>query len=193
MKEPTLTLPPAEAEMVLREYAAAKRILEFGSGGSTVAASRITGAEAISVESDKAWCDMMRDWFKEHPPIAKLDLIHADIGPTREWGYPKTDTHWRQYPDYPFAPWLKHPEFQPDVVLIDGRFRVGCFIATLLSIKKSCTILFDDYEDRPAYHVVEEFSPVVERAGRMTKFRVKPRKLSAFKMPDLLKIFMKLQ
>ena len=60
----------------------------------------------------------------------------------------------------------------PDLVLIDGRFRVASFLVSALLAQEGCTILFDDYFDRPNYHVVEKYLKPVRKAGRMAEFSV---------------------
>ena len=60
--------------------------------------------------------------------------------------------------------------FSPDVVLIDGRFRVACFLYALIHTKPGTVIIFDDYADRPEYHVVEEVISPVEVDQRQAKF-----------------------
>jgi hypothetical protein len=59
---PELTLPEAEAATIRAAYERAGVILEYGSGGSTVLGAEL-GKRVLSVESDKAWAQMMRDWF----------------------------------------------------------------------------------------------------------------------------------
>ena len=66
--------------------------------------------------------------------------------------------------------WLK--EISPDLVLIDGRFRVFCFLTTVKLAPVGTKILFDDYINRPLYHVVEEFCEKIETCGRQALFEV---------------------
>ncbi|ESW59640.1 MAG: hypothetical protein Q27BPR15_16330 [Rhodobacter sp. CACIA14H1] len=177
LKAPKLTLPPEAATLLREQYAKAQSILEFGSGGSTLVAAEREGTVTFSVESDADWADRMRHWFDAHPPKGQVHLHHADIGPTREWGYPQDDAHWRQFTDYPLSVWRRGDFRHPDVVLIDGRFRIGCFVGTLLNITRPTRILFDDYVDRPRYHVVEQLCRPVSFAGRMAVFDARPTAL----------------
>ena len=48
-------------------------------------------------------------------------------------------------------------EDKPDLVLIDGRFRVASFLTSLRECKVGTKIIFDDYEFRAHYHIVEDF------------------------------------
>ena len=76
-----------------------------------------------------------------------------------------------RFRDYVHSPW-RHGSLKPDLVLIDGRFRVACFLHSLLAAAPATPILFDDYTNRPHYHLVEEFCPIAETEGRQALFRV---------------------
>mgnify|MGYP003625913499 FL=1 len=179
VKRPELTMPQAEADLLRREYAAAEVILEYGAGGSTLVAAEMAEKQVFAVESDQGWIAMMRAWFAANPPLSPVTLHHGDIGPTVDWGRPKSESQWRKFLNYPLTIW-DHPALvQPDLVLIDGRFRVGCFLATMMRITRPVTLLFDDYANRKAYHIVEEFQKPAECIGRMARFEVKPRQPDA--------------
>ena len=176
---PELTLPEAEAQALRTAYAAAQVVLEYGSGGSTLVAAEL-GRTVFSVESDPAWAQMMRDWFAANPAPGRVEIIHADIGPTKEWGHPVDHSGWRGYAAYPLAVWDRAGFEQPDVVLVDGRFRVGCALATAFRTEKPVTLLFDDYVKRENYHVVEKFlGQPAAVIGRMACFEVKPTPVPA--------------
>lgn len=174
-----LTLPPAEAGALREAYTGAKAILEYGSGGSTVVAAGLPGRVVFSVESDRKWVRMMKGWFAENPPAAKVNLHWVDVGRVKQWGIPKGDEAFRQWPDYPLSVWDRPDFVQPDVVLIDGRFRLGSFVATLLRLTRPAVVLFDDYVPRKRYRVAEEFAAPVARIGRMARFEVVPVRLDA--------------
>ncbi|ANT59411.1 hypothetical protein AYJ57_02955 [Salipiger sp. CCB-MM3] len=187
LTRPELTLPEAEAALLRAEYAAAEVILEYGSGGSTVLASEMPGKSVFSVESGKDWAQMMRRWLAAHPPArgTEVDVIWSDIGPTKEWGHPVSDAEWRSFPEYPLKVW-DLPEFrQPDVVLVDGRFREGCALAAGFMTEKPLVLLFDDYAPRQHYHKVEHWLGRPQMTGRMARFEIVPQ---AFPVKDLLRI-----
>ena len=66
---------------------------------------------------------------------------------------------WPKFHTYPMVPWdlARARGLAPDLVLVDGRFRAACFLASLLFARPGAVILFDDYVDRPFYHTVEAF------------------------------------
>lgn len=187
---PELTMPPAEAERVRAAYEAAGVILEYGSGGSTVLAAEMPGKTVFSVESDGDWVQMMRGWFAQNPPAegSVVDVIWSDIGPTREWGYPKSSSEWRRFANYPLEVW-QLPEFrQPDVVLVDGRFRAGCAMATAFLTERPVTLLVDDYKRRKGYHAIEEFLGQPRLTGRMAEFDVAPMPVPADRLLTLIQM-----
>lgn len=175
LSRPALTLPPEEAAVLRGAYARAGTILEYGSGGSTVLAAELPGKTVLSVESDADWASDMTAWFAANPPApgTAVHMLHSDIGPTEAWGRPADDSAWRHWPRYPLAVWQRE-DCMPDVVLVDGRFRIGCALATAFRTSKPVTLLFDDYTTRPHYARVEDYLGTPEIVGRMARFRVTP-------------------
>ncbi len=188
MTRPHLTMPDAEAALLRGIYEDADTILEYGSGGSTVLAGDMVGKSVFSVESDKKWATMMRDWFVSNPPASKVEVIWADIGPTKEWGHPKDDRAWKRYGRYPLAVWDREDMAHPDVVLVDGRFRLGCVLATAFRITRPVTLLFDDYLRRKHYHTVEDYVGVPEITGRMARFEIKPQAIPPEKLLQVMRL-----
>lgn len=172
-----LTLPDREAGALEQAYASAPVILEYGSGGSTFLALR-SGAELVmSVESDESWSGRIAAALGAEFPEDRFLVHHADIGPTGSWGRPEGSGAYRRFHLYATGIW-DHPGFRhPDVVLIDGRFRVACFLATMIRCTRPVTVLFDDYIDRKYYHWIEELIPRDELIGRMARFTVRPQSL----------------
>lgn len=187
-ERPELTFPKAEAEAVRLAYAHAQVILEYGSGGSTVLAAEM-GKRVTSVESDGKWARMMRDYFEANPPKGEVEVIHADIGPTREWGHPVDDRDWRRFAAYPLGVWQKgRMAAQPDVVLVDGRFRPGCALATAFNIEQPVTLLFDDYRNREQYHEIEDFVGQPTLIGRLAVFDINPMPVPSDRLLDVIRM-----
>lgn len=174
LRAPVLTLPVAEAEAVVAAYERAQTILEYGSGGSTAVAASLPGRVVFSVESDANWLAGLAEWFSANPPRARLHLHHADVGPTGKWGVPRDARFREAFPAYAMSVWDRPDFVQPDVVLIDGRFRVGCFLAVLFRSVRPVTVLWDDYVSRRIYHAVERYVRPVGFHGRMARFEVTP-------------------
>jgi hypothetical protein len=187
---PELTMPEEEAARLRAAYEAAGVILEYGSGGSTVMAAEMPGKRVFAVESDKAWAQMMRHWFDQTPPASgsQVDVIWADVGPTKEWGYPRNNSEYLRFARYPLEVW-DLPEFrQPDVVLVDGRFRAGCAMAAALRGEKPVTVLVDDYRRRKQYHRIEKYLGKPGMVGRMAEFSVTPMPVPGDRLIEIIEM-----
>lgn len=177
MTRPELTFPEAETAFLRDAYARAEVILEYGSGGSTVLGAEL-GKRVLSVESDKGWARMMQRWFAENPPGGEVDVIWSNVGATQKWGYPIDDNNWTRYARYPLQVWDRAGFEHPDTVLVDGRFRVGCALATAFRISRPVALYFDDYVNRKRYHEVESFiGAPAQTEGRMVRFDLEPTPL----------------
>jgi hypothetical protein len=93
---------------------------------------------------------------------------YADIGLTGHWGRPlglrapsaARLEKFRRYSDPP--PACFEGGLTPDLVLVDGRFRVACVLKSLrmLQSKRGSTIAIDDYGDRPHYHELADLAEI---------------------------------
>jgi hypothetical protein len=62
---------------------------------------------------------------------------------------------------------------KPDLVLVDGRFRVACVLQALLTVP-TARILVHDFWQRPAYHIVLQYTTVLDRADTMVLLQRMP-------------------
>lgn len=131
--------------------------LEYGSGGSTFAALRNSNiTKLFSVESDLSFLSRLSEDAEILRNIdnGRATLRWADVGETGEWGGPKTSCKRYLWPSYSLFPHLVG--YKPDIVLVDGRFRVACVLACVANAPNS-TILVHDYAERYNYRVIEQF------------------------------------
>jgi hypothetical protein len=164
-----------------KQLGSARNYLEYGAGGSTIFANRLVNT-LVSVDTDATLLADVRRKLAAEGRRAMTRLIHVNIGLTCDLGMPvftkPTRRRVRRWEDYPTAPWryFRSIAQQPDLILVDGRFRVACVLESLLSLSPLSTtqILLDDYADRPYYQIVERFADL-EMVGRMAVLR--PRRL----------------
>jgi hypothetical protein len=151
-----LHMSPDEAACFRDLVASSRRIIEYGSGGSTVLACR-SGAKLISVESDNAWLErvLADESVRDAVEHNRARLMHIDIGPVGDWGRPLDKSCSGRWPSYSKSPWEQ--SFDPDLVLVDGRFRVACILQTILNARRGTTLVVHDFWNRPKYHVVLPF------------------------------------
>ncbi len=139
---------------------------EYGCGASTLWMSRNTEAAIHTVDTSKDWIEFCRKKISRGG--TSLDWI--DCGEVGKWGRPIGYAKRDQFVQYAKSIW--NGVDKPDLVLIDGRFRVLCLLVSLKHAKPGVNIIFDDYMDRPIYHVVEEFVSRQEVFGRQCHFVV---------------------
>lgn len=156
-----------------------KVYLEYGSGGSTLLAASMSKT-FLSVESDRFYLASVKDKVSEKYPHANGIFLHGDIGPTKQWGNPifqkQTGARLKKWLNYAEAPWhhIKQNALPaPDLILIDGRFRVCCALVSIRNLppQSECTLLIDDYAERPNYRIVEQYASLIQMHGRMAVFK----------------------
>lgn len=167
-------MPDVAADRLRHLLETATCYMEYGSGGTTVTAAAMNVPEIVTTESDPDWLAAVGHKVRALGSSTRAELIHVDIGPTGKWGYPTSRANWKDYATYPVRAWAycSSRGLSPDVVLVDGRFRVACFLATLLHAAAGTAVIFDDYLDRPHYHGVERFARPVAMHQRAAEFAV---------------------
>lgn len=186
-------MPAACADHLRDCLLSSRSYLEYGSGGSTMLALSLGVPVIQSIESDAPWLERLKATAQSaYPGYAGLYTgTWIDLGATGNWGYPVNHDQHAVYWKYPLAPWTSdRVSMPPDLVLIDGRFRVACLLATVLYAPAGTTVLFDDYGDRPHYHEVEDFIQPVMMVDRMAVFKAPgmtaaPRQLLELLLPAL--------
>jgi hypothetical protein len=146
--------------------------LEYGSGSSTVFFANNTALNIVSVESDIVYAKSVIKSI--HKNREKINILPAKIGLTGFWGYPifykkNKNKGWK----YVNTPWrIIGENYKPEIVLIDGRYRVACALNILLKAanKYSVLIIIDDYVGREEYYIFEKFLKVSKSIDRMAFF-----------------------
>jgi hypothetical protein len=145
--------------------------MEFGAGGSTYLATSL-GKAVISVDSSEEWLKKVAAECARVPNQPQPRLFKADIGPTGEWGMPIDSGARNKWPIYYQGVWTGPGSVECDLHLIDGRFRVACFMSVVLRGNANGLILFHDFFSRPHYHIVREVCREIARAGDLSAFQI---------------------
>jgi hypothetical protein len=150
-----------------------KIYLEFGSGGSTLLACRLGVPVIHTVETDRDFLRATVDDCRAADSNVSLYPHLVEIGRTKQWGYPIDESGKHNWPLYVTHPWteIMKSGLAPDLVLIDGRFRVAAFLYSFALCPRGARIFVDDYRDRKHYHVVERLAKPRAFHGRMAEFR----------------------
>jgi len=162
-----------EVEFIQAKLYRAKNYLEYGSGASTMMASKFKGLKTISIETDPDYILYLRDELpSNYLERTKSEIIHIDIGPVGEWGWPIEPQSSQKFNSYNFAVWryLREIQFKPDLILLDGRFRVSTLVSSIIN-SPNTLILFDDYFDRAHYKIVENLIQPHKEVGRIGVFK----------------------
>lgn len=144
----------------------AKNYFEFGCGVSTHWVLKNTYAKITCVDSSQEWLNTI-------PDNKRLTKVHIDIGLLKNWGTPINNSMKHNWHNY-----YQSFDENADVVLIDGRFRVVCFLNVLNKSRKGTVIIFDDYVNRDYYHIVEKSIKVNKTCGRQAIFITNGEKVS---------------
>lgn len=141
---------------------------EYGCGGSTRWALENTDATVITVESSPHWAKDLKRRVPKH--LGRLILMQPDIGIVDWDGRPMTYAKRANFHRYIEGIWAQATN--PDVILVDGRFRVACFLTAWLRSRPGTRILFDDFYTVATYHFLAEYMQPISREGRMAFFKV---------------------
>ena len=142
---------------------------EYGCGSSTEWVLKYTNANILSVDSSRDWVDKIS--LRNAAYNKRIKLKYIDLGEVENWGRPIG--YEKSYNFINYFNWIWTQDILPDTVLIDGRFRVCCFLTSIKYANENTKIIFDDYNNRPYYHVIEKFIKKEQTCGRQALFVVK--------------------
>lgn len=177
----TTTMSESEVNFLRKNLKKSKNYLEFGSGYSTLLAAKLGVKNITTVETDSQYLNQISSMLDRSR--SNINLIHADIGPTGEWGNPLNFEHKEKWINYAIS--IKQV-LDPDLILIDGRFRVATF-ATMCLLFSDTRILFDDFIDRTHYHEIVSTFTIQKTFGRIAIFQI-PKKISSQKKMELVRL-----
>jgi hypothetical protein len=171
---------PSMTEAGLRHFrsvlAESKCYAEYGSGGSTRLAAKMGIPQIYSVESDVAFARAVKSYVRrDNKANSKFELVVPPVGETGSFGYPTGTKHCSKWWRYPVEIWnvMDAAGATPDLVLVDGRFRVASFLVSLLRSQPGTRILFDDFGNRlDKYGVVERVVKPSSMHERLAHFDV---------------------
>lgn len=139
---------------------------EYGCGQSTIYAIN-KGKSVISAETDKQWVELINSQLSVIDNHSAF-INHIDLGPTGRWGSPLGYSKrymFRTYTQF-------YLDKNIDLLLIDGRFRVACFLQLYTQYENAISIIIDDYPSREYYHIIEDVVKPEEINRRQALFRL---------------------
>lgn len=137
---------------------------EYGSGGSTYQASLKDNIQKIyTVESDLTWLSILNKNIKPQK-LDKITFIYCDMKTSpNTYGNPGKDSKPEQWKNYSDQILLVNDKI--DLILIDGRFRVACCLKCHMYMDDNCIIAFDDFLDRPEYHIILDYFYIIDQTN----------------------------
>ena len=150
-----------------------KFYFEYGSGSSTLIANDLN-KKFISIELDKKY------YLELKKKIKNDQVKFFNIGPVGEFSYPIFKLK-KKIVNYinSIDTYLSDEDY-PDLILIDGRFRIACCLNILKHIQKKSLkvlILLDDYEKRESYKILNKFFKI-KSIGRMAILKALKKRVS---------------
>jgi hypothetical protein len=139
---------------------------EYGCGSSTTWVAKNIGCKIYCVDTSKDWIDRVVNQTKG---LSNVMIHWIDLGMLGKWGRPESYEKIELFSNY--TDWIWQNKEKPNVILVDGRFRVCCFLTSLLFADPGAKIIFDDY-GRRRYHIVEKFLKPERFNGRQGIFIV---------------------
>ena len=138
---------------------------EFGSGCTTIIA-KFYANKSYAVEGNREWYEKgIKKGLKEN-------LIFKDIKPDgngKLWSTPGKESNLEDWKNY-FQSYKK--DYNADVILIDGRFRVACAFDIFNKIKENTIILIHEYF-RPQYIIIEKYYDYIYHWNTLYMFKKK--------------------
>jgi hypothetical protein len=168
------TMSDEEIAFFRMHLAKSNRYLEFGSGFSTIEANKLVRSEIVTVETSLDYITFLKEHLSNtSTEYSKITFVHIEVGETKEWGYPANHSFITEWPKYSLAGINRYFDRneKPDLVLIDGRFRVATFVILYMT-SPGLKVIFDDYNNRPQYHVIEKLLKPSKSLGRIAFFRI---------------------
>ncbi len=174
--EPHPFMPKEERQFLEAQYLNASTILEFGAGGSTLFAIE-NKKSIVSVESDKKFFDYLLLHAKKKYALHDAKIILANTGITGRYGmpifFPLSPNVVEKGLSYVLTGYSQFVNRTPDLIFVDGRWRVACCLYSIISRFSSSRLLLDDFEsDRSYAHMIDKYF-TIDMHGRIAW--LKPR------------------
>lgn len=151
----------------------AKVFLQYSCAAYTQDACAKTNIQkVIAVESNKALSDSV---FQSVIQKEKLHMVYANLGEVNAEGKPNNAEKFKNFHTFMVLPWALADKYlvTPDTILINGPFKVACFLYSLICAEEGAVILFNDFFKNPAYEIVRNYCALEKRHGDMAEFIVR--------------------
>lgn len=141
------------------------KVFEWGSGVSTLYLTLNRDCNLISIDSSRNWTRLINSKLQSINLTDSKVVNYINIGPTIHYGIPLKilrPIFKKTFSRYWSA--ARHfRNFDPNIVIVDGRFRLICSLEALQVFKSPFMFIIDDYIERASFRILEEFlgSPII--------------------------------
>lgn len=149
----------AEEKFILPFLKEDVSVLEYGCGESTIEIGKLVDS-LISIEHTKEWHEQIKQ------KILANTILFLKFPDGLEKG---TDGTYKQFKEYIECPEVYKPF---DVIIIDGRARVGCAKFAKNLATKDTDIFIHDY-NREEYKEAEKYLTLINCVENMAHFKIK--------------------
>lgn len=163
-KDVHILMSVSESILLWRYLHLVDSYVEYGAGGSTILACKSTVKHIFTIEADAEFLiDLVSKSTDLQEAIVggRMQGEYVNIGPVTDFSIPVDRTMeqlWSNYANHIFD-----AKFIPQLVLVDGRFRVASALTALLVLKENNGLLmFHDFFNRPHYYVILDFVDVID-------------------------------
>ncbi len=170
-----IAMRPSERKLYAKFIENINYLVEYGSGGSTKFAFEKNVWRVLSIENDLNFIEyLLKDeLLNQMVKVNRLKVLHVGLGPCGNFGFPLSDPPEYMRQRYQTMPW-QLMDMVPDVILVDGRYRLSVALRALLKFRADTIICFHDFWDRQSrYSQILNFTEVVESADRLAVLRAK--------------------
>jgi len=160
-------------DYLIDQLTQAEVVLQYGCASSEIVCNESHVKTVLAVDANKAVCDEIYTLIDVKE---KLHLMYADIGSLDESGkQPISVEHFKLYHQYMIFPWALADKYasMPDLVIIDGHFKVASFFYSLICAPENTKIIFNNFFDHPDHELIRNYSPLESRHGNAAVFLVR--------------------
>lgn len=167
----------SERILLWRYLQRAENYFEYGAGGSTLLACKVSSIQRIrTIEANALFLEGLINnstCLQSSLNTNRFQPKIVDIGPLGDYSNPVDDTSRDLWPRYSESI-LEESSRKPDVILVDGRFRVASTLLSLLTVRENGVVLIHDFFIRPQYYEVLKYVDIVDCVENMIVVRLKP-------------------
>ena len=165
-----------EIELFGKYLLKSSNYIEFGAGGSTIYALEKNIKNIYSIETDISWINKLKKFKLIQDKLNKKELTIKYLDLECKWW---KHVSWRSSTEFCskknwslYSKLANECTFTPDLILIDGRFRVASALESIKIMNDDTFLLIHDYI-RKQYYVVEDFFDKIEGVLTLQVFKKK--------------------